>query len=236
MLFKVSLSCIAAGMMFALWKSFSRGAWVGTVCGETYLLLRAGDVPLVKRVVLWVKRQATPSVVVIVCACVLLAFVGHQNVQNATLRRIVSVSNKEDFSWRNRAMAWRGALEMIADHPWIGVGWNQPDILYRCYYSKSGSGDGAAFHLNDYLTVGSILGIPAVVSFVGLIALSLRRSRFNEVLRECPSRSHDGSRLSVDTCQAAVAGMAVSMCFDGGLLFLPTATTFWTLLELARIP
>ena len=53
-----------------------------------------------------------------------------RQVEGAVARRAVSVANANDFSWRNRVAAWEGALQMMAERPWFGFGWNQPEQVY----------------------------------------------------------------------------------------------------------
>jgi O-antigen ligase len=77
--------------------------------------------------------------------------------------RAFSVSNQNDFSWRNRVSAWEGGLQMTAEHPWFGAGWNQPEPLYEHYYLPPKVTESAAIEMNDCLLLGATLGISALL-------------------------------------------------------------------------
>jgi hypothetical protein len=104
-----------------------------------------------------------------------LLFWGLRETQWVPARRAVSVANANDFSWRNRVAAWEGALQMMAEKPWFGYGWNQPERVYDQFYRPSKVPEGAAIQLNDYLTLGTTLGIPALLCFIAYVGLSLTR-------------------------------------------------------------
>ena len=53
-------------------------------------------------------------------------------------------------SAQHRVAAWRGALQMMFDHP-FGVGWNRAVETYARDYSPP-EGGAAAITTNDYLT------------------------------------------------------------------------------------
>ena len=73
-------------------------------------------------------------------------------------RRAFSVARTEDFSWRNRVAAWEGDWQIMAEHPWFGTGWNQPEPLYEHYYLSPKLTESAAIQMNDYLLLGAALG------------------------------------------------------------------------------
>jgi putative inorganic carbon (HCO3(-)) transporter len=142
----------------------------------------------------------------------------------------MSVSNQNDFSWRNRVIAWEGALQMIAERPWLGLGWNQPEPFYEYYYSPSKLDETMAIQMNDYLILGATLGIPALFCFTMYLWLTLTRNRVSGI-QDSGSASLDWLKT---TCLAGALVLAVGFWFDGGLFKLPTAATFWILLELGR--
>ena len=61
----------------------------------------------------------------------ILGFWNLRHFEGPVARRAVSVANANDFSWRNRVAAWEGALQMMAERPWLGFGWNQPGAGLR---------------------------------------------------------------------------------------------------------
>ena len=118
---------------------------------------------------------------------------------------------------------------MMRDHP-IGVGWNKAEEIYRNKYSAPENG-AAAITTNDYLMLGTQLGIPGLVCFVIYVALQLRVGRW---------KMGDGEKFGIRNsefgikmaCRAGALAMLVVFWFDGGLFKLATGSVFWILLEL----
>jgi hypothetical protein len=217
----------AVAISFGLWKSYSRGAWLASGIGGMYLLIQ------------WCKR--TPhhwplstrhwSVTLAVCALLALLFWQNQYPESVTAHRAISASNRSDLSWRNRVSAWEGALQIMAERPWQGSGWNQPEAYYGHYYSASRLDETIAIQLNDYLTLGTTVGIPALFCFGMYLWLSLSVSSKFEI-QDTAIQELDWLKA---VCRAGALVLAVGFWFDGGLFKLPTAATFWILLELGRV-
>jgi O-antigen ligase len=176
----------------------------------------------------------------------ILGFWNLRHFEGPIARRAVSVANANDFSWRNRVAAWDGALQMMAERPWFGFGWNQPERVYDQFYRPSRVPEGAAIQLNDYLILGTTLGIPALACFVLYVLLAFIPQPAPEPAPP-PSASpgpefrtpHSAFRtqLTLDysaVCRAAAVVLLVAFWFDGGLFKLATAAPFWILLELGR--
>ena len=121
---------------------------------------------------------------------------------------------------------------MMAEKPWLGLGWNQPEPFYDQYYSANKLDETAAIQLNDYLMLGATLGIPALFCFCMYLWISGQwlvvsgQKEAYQTLREL-------EWLKI-VCRAGALVLAVGFWFDGGLFKLPTAATFWILLELGR--
>lgn len=147
-------------------------------------------------------------------------------------------------------------MQIMADQPWFGAGWNQPERLYENYYLPPRLTESAAMQTNDYLTLGATLGIPVLVCFCVYFYLSL--TKMSEA--RWPRQAEDGVRdegeskggaqeagescesspvLSFEwlviTCRAGAIVLLVGFWFDGGLFKLPTAAIFWILLELGSV-
>ena len=178
-------------------------------------------------------------------------------------RRVFSATNVNDFSWRNRVVAWEGALQMVADKPWFGFGWNQPERMYNYYYRPAKVEEAAAIQMNDYLTLGASVGLPALSCFAIYLWLTIFAGRARHFRRrpamagqavraareqpdggaqgtDAPYR-HPASILDLQssawlaaTCRAGAIVLAIGFWFDGGLFKVATASTFWILLELGR--
>jgi O-antigen ligase len=227
--------CLLAALLLGrgLLHSYSRGAWIATVCGSGYLIAgipawRAGNSAAC--VAQWLKNNWLPAVFVAISALVLLFWHGSQTDWHPA-RRAISAVNPTDFSWRNRVTAWTGALQITAGHPWFGPGWNQSEPLYENYYLLPRLNESAALQMNDYLMLAATLGIPALLCFAMHLWLSLRSfpAPSSEATNPRPSLLHA-------TCRAGAIVLLIGFWFDGGLFKLPTAATFWILLELGAVP
>jgi hypothetical protein len=62
----------------------------------------------------------------------------------------------------------------MRDHP-LGVGWNNAVKIYGEKYSPP-EGSPAALTMNDYLMLGTELGIPALLCLVAYVGLCYRKS------------------------------------------------------------
>jgi len=126
---------------------------------------------------------------------------------------------------------------MMRDYP-LGVGWNKVVETYSKRYSPP-EGGAAAIATNDYLMLGTTLGIPALFCFGMYVWLSLTTNSGARIQKPesalPPSIFHSPSSiLLAATCRAGAIVLLVGFWFDGGLFKLATASTFWILLELGR--
>jgi O-antigen ligase len=168
------------------------------------------------------QRNWLPASIILLSA-IAITFCHFRQTEWHPAQRALSVVNIVDFSWRNRISAWAGALQITAEHPWFGFGWNQPEPLYEHYYLPRKLTESAAIQMNDYLMLAATLGIPALFCFGIYLWLSLfKNSAFSlQPLELLPA-----------TCRAGAIVLLVGFWFDGGLFKLATASTFWILLEL----
>jgi O-antigen ligase len=234
-------ACLGLGLV----QSYSRGAWVGVGLAAMYLgavwwtnrpARRPGEVTgrtslvgfetLLQRNAHWLLIGAIGVMSV--------TFWESRHTEQRLVRRVFSIGNVNDFSWRNRVVTYEGALQMMAEKPWLGFGWNQPSRQYKAFYQPSNLSEGASLSLNDYFLLGMTLGIPALALFLAYIWLAF-----------CPLRPRPPSILDVQSsvsecfwimaaCRAAVIVLLVGFWFNGGLFKLALATPFWILLELGR--
>jgi hypothetical protein len=209
---------IAAGMIgVGLFFSYSRGAWLGVAVGLLYLAKAHGTFK-------W--RFVLPGIFVV--AAVVCFF------WNATPDSSPWYVKRLDLgrpSAQHRVAAWCGAFQMMRDHP-LGVGWDKTTDVYQKNYSPPEDG-AAAITTNDYLMLGTELGLPGLICFVGYVWLSLgRRSKVESretVKALSPVTCHSPLQTS---CRAGALALLVAFWFDGGLFMLATASVFWILLEL----
>lgn len=243
----MGLCGMAAGIMgLGLLKSYSRGAWVATMCGTGYLCWRFGCVqfPIFTRRV----RGHLVSLVVVAFSISVVFFFHFRHTEWHPARRALSLANASDFSWRNRVASYVASLQILGDHPWFGVGWNHPEPTYEYYYRPGEVVEAGAIGSNDYLMVGSTLGLPALAAFFVYVWLSLRwdvggATRSRSSVAHCapaglaPPALDYGLRPPTCprvVCRAGAVVLLVGFWFDGGLFKLATAAPFWILLELGR--
>jgi O-antigen ligase len=226
----VILPLLAASLMArALMHSYSRGAWLAAFCGLVYLVFQTKkDLNCLQNHILrWVRTHGT-SAIIIVCAITVFIFWQCQQQQHLIAKRAASIVNMNDFSWRNRVFAWKGALQIIAEHPWFGTGWGQAKLMYEHYYLPSKLNEAAAIAMNDYLMLGATLGIPALFCLGMYLWLSLTQK----------ARIGNGESLSKEAdwhqtaCRASAIVLLIGFWFDGGLFILPTAAIFWIVMGL----
>jgi prepilin-type N-terminal cleavage/methylation domain-containing protein len=216
---------VAVGMMgVGLVMSYSRGAWVATTIGLLYLAWSHGKVK-------W-------RYVVIGVGCVAL---GAGLLWGRTPDNAPWYIKRMDFgrpSAQHRVSAWRGAVQMMRDHP-LGVGWNNAVSIYEKNYSPPENG-AAALTTNDYLMLGTELGLPGLFCFISYVALRLRSPKpkvqspksVNDATLDIGHWTLDSPQVA---CRAGAIVLLVAFWFDGGLFDLPTAAVFWVLLELAQM-
>jgi O-antigen ligase len=171
------------------------------------------------------KKLLFPAVIIVLSlfALVILNFRGSDHV---LLRRVASIANPNDFSWRNRVASWEGALQMIADKPLLGHGWGATESRYEAFYKPAKLDTGAAIQMNDYLTLGASLGLLALAAFIGLIIRLVPAGLRPEHGRAAP--------LQLAFTGAAIV-LAIAFWFDGGLFKLSLAAVFWICFRLCYL-
>jgi O-antigen ligase len=137
-------------------------------------------------------------------------------------------------SVQHRLAAWRAGFEIMHDHP-FGVGWNNTIEIYQQDYSPP-EGSALAITTNDYLMLGTQLGIPALLCFITYVALCFGAANCWRKWRRKSSPTDNCGVWTVDplkvACLSAALSLLVAFWFDHGLFDLSTAAVFWILLEL----
>jgi hypothetical protein len=226
----------AVFLTLCLLKSYSRGAWVGTSCAAAYLGFQFTKSPRARRseFAQWVKGNSLSIGTSILFAVVLAVSCFHDTNQ-LIARRAFSVVNPNDFSWRNRVVAWKGGLQLMADYPLLGAGWNRCRTMYDNFYRPSEVGEPGAIDLNDYVMLGATIGIPSLICFIfyGGLCLADKSRQDGERLDE-GVRADFRSWWLRTVCSATALVLFVGFWFDGGLFRFATAGPFWIFLELGR--
>jgi hypothetical protein len=233
-----SFAAILCG--YGLFKSYSRGAWLGAVCGLAYLIAKS-EIRNQKSEIAEPARFSCHScfyrnrlpLSVIMLSVVILLFWQFRFTEWRPAQRVFSIANVHDFSWRNRVAAWEGATRMMIDRPLMGFGWGQAEAAYAKKYTPPQLDESAAIEMNDYFMLGISAGAPALICFVVYIWLNLKPkppSPHPDPLPSPPERRGDLHTTS----RAGTIVLLVGFWFDGGLFKLSVGPVFWMLMELSR--
>jgi O-antigen ligase len=197
----VILFIAAAMMIVGLFFSYCRGAWLGAIVGLLYLAKAHGKF----------KWRFVLMGIFVVAAVVYFFWSSTPDTAPWYLKRM-------DFgraSAQHRVAAWKAGFEIMRDNP-LGVGWNKAVEIYERHYSPPQNG-ASAIITNDYLMLGTELGVPSLLCFIAYIYLKFK------------PKAADSLQVA---CRAGALVLLMAFWFDGGLFELPTAALFWILLEL----
>ncbi len=212
-------------LVVGLTNSYSRGAWLATLAGMAYYCYhypwKINPLELGTKVSLWFCRRCWLKASLF-CAFTFLVLYRLSHSEFTVVKRLVSVTDVNDYSWRNRLLAWEGAMQIIADHPFFGVGWRRLAEEFEYFYAPSRLSEFASIQLNDFLTIGMAFGILGLACFLGLVYRAFWSIRTHDNWVTLASRS-------------ALVVSLVGFWFDGGLFKLSLAAPFWLLLELAAL-
>ena len=248
------LGAVAVLLMAGLVNSYSREAWLGTVVALAYLVFQAArnkpsmasrsQVSCADNLARLPKSSELPPsarserfllpVAIIAASFAVFAFWSFRHAESAPVRRVFSVANASDFSWRNRIVTYVGSLQMMADRPWFGLGWNELGRVYDKLYRPSELAEDAHISVqsNAYFILAMTLGIPVTVCFLMYVGGCLIQRSGLEIAH---TARYGANHLPIETvCRAGAIVLLVGFWFDGGLFRLPTGATFWSLLELGR--
>ena len=136
--------------------SLSRGGWI-TLAIAIAVLLAIG----------LYRRLVSPKVAVIIVAAVAgITFI----FQDAIVTRL---TEDDRGSAEARVPLNNMAWNMIQDHPFLGVGLNNYDLVMQDYITPDMTGEWVFIVHNRYLLLWSETGIASVVAFVGVVLLGM---------------------------------------------------------------
>jgi hypothetical protein len=235
-----------AGTIFlggGLLSSYSRGAWLATCCGSCWLFtallkqrarLRSGTVNL--------KLRNWLPVILMVISFFVMALWLPRATGATVARRVASLANINDFSWRNRIGTWSDALRMTADRPLLGCAWDQPERHHDELYRAARLAEGSALGTNSYFVLSAAIGLPGVACLFLYFGMSLfGQQPTNQCELQSGERANAGAKFAKEerewtfkACRAGALVLAVGFWFDGGLFKLAVAGPFWLFLELGN--
>ena len=117
----------------------------------------------------------------ILLACLLIG-AGALLLDPMLSERLLSVFTKVDTSTEMRVALWESTLQMIQDHPFLGIGWGMYFMVYPEYdFYLQGAPVQIVHAHNMYLNYAAEIGIPGALSFLwfffGSLVLALRVPR-----------------------------------------------------------
>lgn len=238
-------SWLAAGaasiFLVGLYKSYSRGAWLGGLLGLLYLavvhyrrrvILQTGS-PISAGARAAGSFQRWSAVLVIAVSVLVIGFWSFRDTDFRGIRRLYSVGNPYDSSWRNRVEAYIGALQIMADHPLWGIGWSQSDPLYSEYYMSDRLTDGLAIVLNDYFTLGMSLGLPTLSCFIAYLLTACIHCPDDKTSDDHGRLPGENAALVKTLARGEIIVLLICFWFDRGLFYWSFGILFWGLLELS---
>lgn len=222
-------------MLRGVLYSYSRGAWTGCFFAGVYIFYKTLGNGLAFSAPLRILRRNGVCLTLLGCASTVLIFWCLTHSEGPLTQRILSPFNPYDFSWRNRVAAWKGALQIIAQHFWTGVGWIQSETVYKQFYLAHNIEEAGAVQLNDYLMIGTATGFPTLLCFVLYLFSCFVRSKKDDDAVAWSLGIPAESLGPLIICRAGMIVLLIGFCFDGGLFDVPTASVFWILLELSSL-
>jgi len=193
---------IVLGVCLAL--TYSRGAWLSVVA----VIGLFGF--LYDRRIFWL---------LVVLPVILL--VGH----DVFMERIMSIANPTDTSSALRLALWESTLNMIKDHPFLGIGWGAYWMVYPAYDIFVVNAGTKIFHAhNMFLNYAAEIGIPGALVFIGIMvghawmAFTLAKERYD--------RQMNGMMLGI---LAAIVSIVVNGLTDHVLFNIQLSMLYWLL-------
>ena len=205
-LYTASALCLTA----VLWLTFSRGAWLAVAVS-------------LAAVVLW---QGRGKLVALGSAAAGLAVAGL--AVTGGLGRVFSGATE-----RQRLWVWQSAMQMIRDHPWLGVGLDNFLYQYRDRYRlpEAWAEPDISHPHNIVLDFWTRLGLPGVIALAGL-QLRFWRNALTNLRRAADQRR----RVLVLALMAAMTETLVHGLVDNSFFLIDLAILFWLIYALAQAP
>lgn len=193
---------VLAGLLATL----SRGAWLGWVVGVVCATLLTGPVG---RRLRWAGLGLSLAAVLAVAA-----------VPQARARALSVV---DLHAHQDRVLLWKAALRMVADHPWVGVGFGAFVREYPNYRLPGDPNTTPPFAHNLPLSLAVETGVPGLVAFL-VFLVRLMQLGLKGVLRGPPEL-----RALRAAAAGAMVGILAHQLVDGTLQSFHLGFAFWLL-------
>lgn len=161
-------------LLAALMLSLSRGGWISTLLSLSFMAIAL----LTSRH--FVRKKL---IIVLIAGSLALAFIAL--VSTPVVERVMTaVEKEEEASFYSRVKAWGGVMEMISDHPLIGIGPGAFQTVFTRYQPPGLKSHFTMAH-NDYLHFVSETGLLLIPVIIWMI-IALYRKGFKKLKN--PSR------------------------------------------------
>jgi O-antigen ligase len=203
----------------ALILSLSRGGWVSSLIGLTFMSIALLSSWYFRR-----KKLLIGSIAgFIILAMIILA-------STPVVERIMTVAEQEEeASFASRMIAWKGVLKMIGDYPVLGSGLGTFATVFT-QYQPSGFATYYNMAHNDYLHFISETGLPLVVLIIWM-GIALYRKGFEKLKN--PSRLVRATALGAMT---GITAILIHSVVDFNLHIPANAILFTVLIALVVSP
>ncbi len=180
--------------LLAVMVAASRGGFVGLLAAFAF--------------VIWHSRQRAQNVVLTAMLLIPISLLAPAS----PIRRFVRPVPGDTEATQNRLVVWAAGLRMIADHPLSGIGLGKfkPSVSE---YEESGEDVESVAH-NAYIDVAAEMGLPGLLTFLGVLWFSLRSLR--QTSRWAAEHGPPVLQQGTLGLQAGLVGSSVSILFVSG--------------------
>jgi len=158
------LTYLSLVMLAALMLSVSRGSWFGLLTGMTLMMLNL----LTSR---HFKHKKSLMILTVVASALIFIVLNSTPV----VERIRTIVDQEEMTLDARMTAWEGVIDMIEDHPLLGVGPGTFAIIFTQYQPPGLSSYFNMAH-NDYLHFISETGLLLIPVIIWMVIVFFRKS------------------------------------------------------------
>ena len=214
-----TLSYVTLLILSALILSLSRGGWIGSLIGLTFMAI-----------VLLTNRHFTGRKLIAALAGGFVMVVLVVLASTPVVERINTLDQKaENPTFQLRVMVWKGAVEMIEEYPLLGVGPGTFATVYTQYQHPGVTPRYFKAH-NDYLHFIAEVGLPLIAVILWMI-VALYRKGFNKM--QNPSRLVRGVTIGA---LSGITAILVHSISDFNLHIPANALLFTVLAALVAAP
>lgn len=178
---------------------------------------------LVFVIIAWTPGRAAKISVLVATAAA--AFIAANLAWSGELLNKLATLENPNEAGHARYLIWEGTWRMILERPWTGIGLGMYPLMWPRYRHVEDSSAGYFVH-NDYLQVWVDAGLPALLLFVGVLAIAghmlFRQSR-------ATARS-DERRTELAGLAAAIALLPANSFFNYNFYVVPSLIVFGMLL------